>query len=235
MRPAIADKSKRSDTDIAVELSHELDWEPRLGGSRIFVHVSEGVATLTGVVESWAKKVAAERVAHGIPGVLDVANDVQVVTPPAHGRSDTEIAHAVRHAPEWDVFVPHERIHTTVSDGVVVLEGEVDHASDHEAAEEAVSNLAGVRRVVNRLQVRAAVLPGDVRRALIKGLARHAVREARHIFVATRDGEVTLSGEVDSQTDRDVIVGAARGVRGVSEVHDLVAVRPRLVGLSFSA
>ena len=52
---------------------------------------------------------AAQDAAHRVAGVLDVANDLEVRWPGAFARTDTDIAHAVRHALEWDVFVPHGR------------------------------------------------------------------------------------------------------------------------------
>ena len=60
--------------------------------------------TLMGIVDSWAKKLAAQQAAHRVAGVLDVANDVQVKPPGTGQHSDTEIAQAVRAALEWDVF-----------------------------------------------------------------------------------------------------------------------------------
>ena len=44
----------------------------------IDVAVNEGVVTLTGVIDSYAGKLAAERVAKRIPGVWAVANDLTV-------------------------------------------------------------------------------------------------------------------------------------------------------------
>ena len=45
----------------------------------------------------------------------DVANDIAVKVRGSAARTDAEIAQAVRHALEWDVFVPHEHVSSTVA------------------------------------------------------------------------------------------------------------------------
>jgi osmotically-inducible protein OsmY len=77
----------------------------------------------------------------GVGGVLDVGDDVQVHIPNSLKRTDTDIAQAVRLALMWDVYVPEERIQTTVSDGWVTLDGEVESWSQRNTAHNAIQNL----------------------------------------------------------------------------------------------
>ncbi len=56
--------------DLRQQLLEELDWEPRLGTSQVDVTISDhGVVTLTGLVKSYAEKVAAERATRRVRGV----------------------------------------------------------------------------------------------------------------------------------------------------------------------
>ena len=116
----------RNDEEIQKSVLDELKWDGRVLATDVGVEVNKGVVTLTGSVESYAKRVAAQEAAHRVRGVLDVANDIQIRVPESTGRTDTEIAQAVRQALEWNVFVPQERIHSTVSEGLVTLTGTVD-------------------------------------------------------------------------------------------------------------
>ena len=141
----------------------ELKWDSRVDETEVGVQVASGVVTLTGTVTSWAKRVAAQEAARRVIGVLDVANDISVKTPGGFVHSDTEIAQAVRQTLEWDVFVPNEKITSTVTDGWVTLEGSVDRWSQRDDAERAVRNLTGVKMVVNKITVTAAK-PVDWRR-----------------------------------------------------------------------
>lgn len=126
------------------EVVQELEWEPTLGSSVVDVGVAaHGVVTLSGVVKSYAEKVAAERAAKRVRGVRAVVNDVDVNLPMSHERNDADIAAAVVQAHEWDVLVPHDAIESRVSDGWVRLEGAVDWNYQRAAAEEGVQHLAG--------------------------------------------------------------------------------------------
>ena len=120
------DTITRTDRDIQSAVLDELTWEPRVGPDEIGVTVTEGVVTLTGRVDSYAKKWAAERAAHRAARVRAVANDLAVQIATAAGREDPEIAVAAVRALEWDAFVPVETLQVTVSDGCVTLHGDVE-------------------------------------------------------------------------------------------------------------
>ena len=217
----------KADSEIQQAVLSELRWDTRVKETDVGVEVDAGVVTLTGTVSSWAKRMAAQEAAHRVSGVLDVANDIQVKVPGSAGRTDTEIASAVRHAFEWDVFVPEARIRTTVSDGWVTFEGDVDYWSQRDAAEKVVRNLTGVRGVSNKIEIKPPkVIPYDVRQSIEEALERRAEREARRISVAVSDGRVTLSGVVRSWAEREAVIGAARGTPGVRSVDDHLRIEP---------
>ena len=216
---------RRSDAQIQQDVLRELKWDTRVEATGVGVEVHDAVVTLTGTLSSWAKSLAAQEAAHRVAGVLDVANDIKVKVPGDLGRSDTDIAAAVRRALEWDVLVPDARLKSTVSNGWVTLEGTVDCWSERQDAERAVRNLAGVRGVSNAIVVSPSpVLPADVRRAIEQALERQAEREAGRIALEVRDGRVSLSGVVHSWPERQAVIGAARGTRGVREVEDRLRV-----------
>ena len=218
----------KTDAQIQQDVLKELDWDPRVEETEVGVSVQHGVVTLSGTVTSWAKRMAAQEAAHRVAGVLDVANDIIVKVPGGLGRSDTEIAHAVRNALEWDVFVPDQDIQSTVSNGWVTLTGMVETVSERDDAARAVRNLVGVRGVDNQITVRQLrVAPERIRAAIEEALERRAEREARRIDVTVSpDGEVTLAGHVRSWAERQAVVASARYLRGVRAVHDRLHIDP---------
>ncbi len=212
---------KKTDVQIQRDVIDELKWDTRVRRTDVGVEVTSGVVTLTGAVDSWTARVAAQEAAHRVFGVLDVANDIQVKLQGSYERSDTDIAHAVRHALEWDVLVPDDRIRTTVSNGVVLLEGKVDFWSEFDDAERCVRNLAGVVEVRNLLTVEPSspdVAPHTVRSAIEHALERHADHSAKHVHIAISGSKVVLSGEVHTWAERNAVVGAVRGTPGVQSV-----------------
>jgi osmotically-inducible protein OsmY len=218
---------EKPDTQIHHEVLEELKWDPRVDETEVGVEVDDGVVTLTGTAASWAKRIAAEEAVRRVAGVLDVANNVAIKPTGGSTRSDTDIARAVRHALEWDVFVPDERITSSVSDGWVKLEGVVERWSEREDAERAIRNLAGVKSVLNNILVEPpATVASDVRRHIEKALERRVEREVREIRIDVSDGVVTLAGAVASFAERRSIVEAARSTSGVRRVEDRLHVEP---------
>lgn len=218
---------KKTDTQIHHDVLGELKWDSRVDETEVGVEVDNGVVTLTGTVTSWAKRMAAQEAARRVIGVLDVANDIKVKVPGGFTRTDTEIAQAVRSALEWDVFVPEDKIRSTVSDGLVTLDGTVERWSQRADAERAVRNLTGVKSVVNRITVTpAAPATEDVRKAIEQALERRAEREAKRIHVDVRDGIATLTGSVHSWAERKSVVAAARFTPGVRGVEDRLRTEP---------
>jgi len=125
----------RTDQDIQSAVLDELTWEPRVQPHEIGVTVAEGVVTLTGRVDSYAKKWAAERAAHRVASVRAVANDVAVQLTNGTERADSDLAAAASHGLEWDAFVPIEKLQVTVSAGWVTLHGDVEWEYQRRAAE----------------------------------------------------------------------------------------------------
>lgn len=149
----------KSDLDVRREVQRELDWDPRVDSIGINTQVKNGIVTLSGSVESYAKKLAAREAVHRIVGVLDLVDELQVKIP-GQPKTDHEIALAVRHALVWDVYVPDKCILSTVSSGWVTLEGDVDLSHQREDAVRAVERLSGVRGVTNHITVKTRPIDG---------------------------------------------------------------------------
>ena len=218
---------KKSDPELKQDVTQELQWDTRVDETEIGVEVHEGTVTLTGTVGSWAKRMAAEEAAHRVASVLDVANDIKVKLPGTPMRDDTDIARAVRQALEWDTFVPADRIRSTVSEGKVTLEGDVDYWPEANDAERAVRNLVGVRWVTNNILIRPRKLDSaEVRKSIEAALERQAESEARAIRIDVHEGRVSLSGTVHSWAEKNATLWAARTTTGVQKVDDFLNVDP---------
>jgi osmotically-inducible protein OsmY len=218
---------KLSDRELARQILRELKWDSRIGWSGIEVQVNNGVVTLAGSVSSYAKKLAAQEAAHLVPGVLDVANDIEVKPTGAFIRKDTDIAMAVRSALEWDALVNNERIQSTVSDGWVTLEGDVDFWREREDAEHAILRLAGVVGVVNKITIqKRPVDPAELREQIEYALERRADREAERLRVDVNDGAVDLWGRVHSWQEKRAVIGSIGHAPGVTQVRDHLHIDP---------
>ncbi len=212
----------KTDADLKADVTRELAWDLRVDAAAIGVAAHHGVVTLTGTVSSWADKHAAAEAAFRVAGVRDLANDIEIKPSWSTTQNDTEIAEAVRHALQWDRFVPHDRIRSAVENsGTVTLVGTVRTLSERDAAETVIRNLAGVRCVINQIAVEPPRVAEHALHATItQALARRAAREAEQVAVDVQGDTVVLTGQVGSWTERRAVVGAARGTPGVRRVDD---------------
>jgi osmotically-inducible protein OsmY len=178
-------------------------------------------------VSSYAQKIAAQDAAHRVAGVLDVANDIEVRPLDRYLRTDSEIAGAVRNSLEWDALVPNELIQSTVSDGWVTLEGEVNYWRERNDAEKAIRRLAGVVGVVNKITVRKQVVNAkELREEIEFALERRADREAERLRIEVDDGVVDLWGRVHSWQEKRAVIGSIAHAPGVNQLRDHLRIDP---------
>jgi osmotically-inducible protein OsmY len=216
---------RKSDDQLQRDVLEELRWDPSLGRAEIGVVARDSVVTLTGQVDSFAKRWAALKAAERVAGVTAVADEMTVHLPTDYRRTDIDIAHAVANALRWDVEVPDDKIKARVDEGWVSLKGEVDWEFQRSAAVRAIRNLTGVRGVSSNITLKARAFAPEVKTRIENALQRTAEADAAHITVLAMDGEVTLRGKVHSWSARDDAERAAWSAPGVSKVKDELLVQ----------
>jgi VCBS repeat-containing protein len=215
----------KTDSQLHKDVVDELTWEPRVREQEIGVAAKEGVVTLTGFVESYAQKLAAEKAVKRVAGVRAYADELQVKLRADLARTDTDIAHAAANALDWDVDVP-DTVTARVVNGWITLEGSTTWQYQKQAAERAVRYLTGVKGVANSVTVTPApVSTYDVSRKIKEALHRTAEKEATQIRIEASEGKVTLNGTVHSWTERLEAEYAAWAAPGVTAVDDRLVVQ----------
>jgi osmotically-inducible protein OsmY len=209
-----------NDRQLQQDVIAELGWDATINASRIGVEAKNGIVTLSGHVESYAQKWAAERAAQRVAGVKGVAVEMDVVLPGSSQRTDADIASAASNALEWNVLVPRDAVAVMVEDGHITLSGDVEWAYVRSAAESSVRGLLGVKGVSNLIRIRPQIKPNDVKTKIEAALQRRAHLDARSISVDVDKGTVTLAGTVDSLAERVTVENAVWNAPGVQKVVD---------------
>src|SRR5688572_22295518 len=208
----------KSDLQIQKDVIEELRWEPFLNSSEIGVAVKNGIVTLSGQVDSYSKKLLAEKAAKKVAGVKAVAEDIQVGILPGFRKTDTEIAEAVLNALKWHAAVIDEKIKIKVEDGNVKLEGEVEWEYQRTSIKSSIVNLVGVRSVVNLIKVKPKITPSEIEQKIKAAFQRSATIDAEKITAEVFKGEVTLLGKVRSFVEKEDAEAAAWNAPGVTSV-----------------
>tara|TARA_R110001606_G_scaffold44859_13_gene117117 strand:- start:15 stop:683 length:669 start_codon:yes stop_codon:yes gene_type:complete len=215
----------KSDAEIKEDVLDELAWQPNIDETEIGVIVENGIVTLSGVVNQYSKKIAAEKAVKSVEGVKAIAGDIEVKYGDDYKKTDKEIAKAVVEALEWNSSVPEENLTIKVEDGWVYLSGEVNWQYQRNAAKSAVENLLGVRKVINNISIKQDIKPFDVKEKIKKAFERSAELDANNITVLTDGYTVTLQGKVHSIKEKEDAESAAYRAPGVYSVKNELKVQ----------
>ena len=211
-----------TDEEIQKDVLAELKWDAQVQPNEIGVSVKDGVVTLTGWVDSYLKKWAAEDAAHRVGGVKAVANDIEVKL--FSERTDADIAEAAVRALQWDASVPADKIQVTVSKGWVTLKGEVNWNFEKQDAERVVRRLTGVKGVSNLITVKPSTTPSELKKRIEDALVRNAKVEANKITVEVQGGKAILKGAVRAWVEKEEAERVAWLAPGVTSVENRITV-----------
>ncbi len=211
------------DAEIQADVAKALDNKKF---KDVKVSSQNGVVTLTGTVDLYADKQDADRKVHHRKNVKGVQNLIEVAGPTVE---DVTLRDKLAEKLAYDRVgygtTAFNAFTIGVQNGVVTLGGVAYGPTDKDSAFSLVSYYPGVKDVIDNIEV-APVSPMDDRIRLAEARAiygapqlnKYAIDPAKPIRITVVNGNVTLSGVVDSQGDKDVANIRANGVPGVFKV-----------------
>jgi osmotically-inducible protein OsmY len=132
----------------------------------------------------------------------------------------------------WEPSVNAEDIGVEVKDGIVTLAGHVSSYAEKVDAERATMRVSGVKALAVEMDVK---LTGsstrndvDIARSVDNVLQWSTYLPGKSIQIKVESGQVTLSGEVTWEFQRQAAVGAVRYLMGVKGVNDQLVIKPKI-------
>lgn len=210
-----------ADVRVRDAVTRQLDWDPQVDASAVGVAATHGTVTLSGYVDTYASKLAAERAAQRVHGVRAVANDIEVRV--RLERTDADIARDATRVLEICSTIP-ETVQAAVHNGHLTLTGKVEWLYQKEMAERAVRHIRGVSGVMNHISVAPKAAVRDVRHRIVKALHHDADLDARHIAVTVSGNTAILTGTVATCLQRDSAERAAANAPGIAHIDNRIIV-----------
>ncbi|MFO7905483.1 MAG: BON domain-containing protein [Pirellulaceae bacterium] len=134
---------------------------------------------------------------------------------------DSDITLAVETELIYAEAVPAHKIDVSTENGIVTLAGSVDSYYAKLEAENVARSVKGVLAVINNIVVQPVErTDAEIREDVVAALLADPVTETFEIDVSVDEGIVTLTGEVDSYTEKRVAEEVAERVRGVVDVEN---------------
>ena len=212
----------KTNEDLQRDVQNAIKWEPLLTAAQIGVTAKDGIVTLSGVVDTYAKKTQAETAAKNVSGVKVVAENIEVNYGSSFVKNDTEIATEILNAWRWNWEVPEAEIKVKVEGGWVTLDGKVEWNYQKEAAKKAVINLTGVKGVSNNISIKTESHDAIEEGMIEKAIGRSWIDDSE-IEVKVTGHTVNLKGMVGSIYQREEAGRIAWNTPGIWMMHnDLV-------------
>ncbi|MBD3165340.1 BON domain-containing protein [bacterium] len=224
----------RPDREIRQEIEEALAWDKRIDAALVEVNVNNSKVNLDGIVGSLAEKREATKTAW-VMGVEKVDNsDLKVESWAREDRfrkdkyvdkGEEEVEAAVRMALKHHPRVNHENITVDMDDGIATLSGTVDNVGSKRAAVETARNTVGVWSVKDFIAVRPST-PDDtqIRERIENAMEADATVESYEIDVEVNEGDVKLSGLVDTYYEKMEAEEVAANTYGVVEINNNIKV-----------
>jgi osmotically-inducible protein OsmY len=215
----------KTNEDLHQEVVDEIKWDPQLQdvSSQIEVSVKDGVVTLSGIVDSYGNKMAAERAAQRVKGVKIVACDLEVDS--VRKKTDAELAEAVEAALHWNNAINEDKIKVLIDDGWIYLDGTVDWEYERTFAQRSLENLIGIRGITNNISIKLRTTdPQEIKQRITEAFRRSATVDSSGITVEAAGNKVTLTGKVRSWSEKKDAERVARWAPGVTEVDNKIEI-----------
>lgn len=212
---------------IQKKVQEAIAWEPLLEAASIGVIVKDGIVTLTGTVDNYAKKLEAENAAKKVAGVKAVVEKIEIDYK-HETRTDEDIAADAIDALKWNVAVPDDKLKIIVSQGWVYLQGVVEWNYQKNSAKKAVEAIPGVKGVINSIQIKSANFDQIEKRAIESAIHRNSSLQDKDIEVNVLGNVVTLTGTVNAYFQKEEAERIAWNSPGVWTVNNQLAVQHRL-------
>jgi osmotically-inducible protein OsmY len=138
-----------------------------------------------------------------------------------------EIRHEVLLVPGYTVF---DWLAYRVDNGKVTLLGSVVRAELKRDVENAVKRIEGVESVQNSIEVLPESASDDrIRHAILQSIDQqmsvYLSEEVKRIHIIVKNGNVTLEGEVSSESDKDRAAVLAKHAQNVHDVTNDLAIQ----------
>ncbi len=213
----------KNNEELQVDVQNAIQWEPLLHAAEIGVSARDGIVTLTGIVDSYAKKMEAENATRNTLGVKAIVENIAVKFPNVRSKSDTEIAISILLAINSNSLIPKDVVKVKVEDGWVTLSGQLPWNLHKELVKNTIMYLIGIKGITNNILIQSSLKDKIEQSAVEEALIRSSI-DAVDVYVRVSGNSLTLTGTVNSFYEKQEAARIAWKTPGILAVINELAV-----------
>jgi hyperosmotically inducible protein len=231
VQPSFSQTASASRNDTQIETTVTQKLAARNQFRDVKANAEDGIATLTGTVDLYQRKLDAGKLARKVANTQGVRNLITVAGPNvSDAQLEQKLAQKLRYVRvgydnAFDYFA------LGVKDGVVTVEGEDRTGVGRDEAMADIANMSGVKDVIDNIALEPVSMFDDglrarAARAIYRDpvLSKYAVDPAHPIRIIVANGHVTLYGAVDSKMDKEIAGIRANQLVGAFSVDNKLEV-----------
>jgi osmotically-inducible protein OsmY len=222
--PSSKKQLMKTNQELQTDVQNAIKWEPLLNEAEIGVTAKDGVVTLTGIVDSYIKKMEAENAAKKVVGLNVLVEEIEVKLPSNSTKNSTDIAHEVSAALKSNWPTLAEKVKIKVEDGWVTLDGELPWYYQKVAVKNTVDFIGGVRGITNNITIRPDTNDSIEQRDIETAISRNWLVDAQNIVVSVSGATVVLTGTVHSWYQKEEAERIAWNTPGIENVSNELTV-----------
>lgn len=212
----------KTNEELQKDVQDAIKFESLLNAAEIGVTVNDGIVTLRGNVNSYAKKFDTEHTVKNVSGVKAVVEKIKVKLGINWKKTDDEIAADILKLANWDFDKDGQNLTIEVEHGWVKLGGELRDNKDNFI--KAVTSIIGVRGITNNFFIKSNILDDTEKNIIENALIRNPTSNEKHIQVQVLSNIVTLIGTVNSLFEKEEAGRLALNVDGVISVDNKLVI-----------
>ncbi|MET3537173.1 BON domain-containing protein [Chryseobacterium limigenitum] len=210
----------KTNAELQKNVQDAIAWEPLLHAAEIGVTAKDGIVSLTGIVDSYAKKVEAENAAKKVIGVKVLVENIKVKFPNSTSKTDIEVADEIVKAFKSNALIPENMIKVIVEDGQVTLEGEMQWDYQREMTKNAIHYLPGVKAIINNIKIKSEIHDAIKQKDVENAMKMNWVVYDSDIHIKVSGTTVTLTGTVNSWHQKEEACRIAWKTPGIQHVEN---------------
>ncbi|WP_417909601.1 BON domain-containing protein [Candidatus Electronema sp. PJ] len=227
--------SAEIDDRIESSFTQSFIYKRYLKDEKIKISSREGAVILSGSVSDESGRLMAQNIAEALPNIKSVENQIEITGERPAEKSDIWISMKVKGSLMYHRNVNAMKTEVSVKDGIVTLKGEAASQAQKELTAEYAKDINGVKEVKNEMTTAAAPEPetqtmaekiddASVTAQVKMALLTHRSTSSITTKIATKDGDVTLTGIAKNDAEKSLVTKLVAGIQGVVSVNNLMTV-----------